>query len=79
MIGSGSKIRIRIRFFQRSDPDPHQNDLDPQHCYELASLSHATPPFPTGHWALHAFGIIAVTQLKVRDIPVPVPIRNTAD
>jgi hypothetical protein len=26
--------RIRIRFFQRSDPDPdpHQNDLDPQHC-----------------------------------------------
>jgi hypothetical protein len=34
MIGSGSKIwiRIRIRFFQRSYPDPHQNYLDPQHC-----------------------------------------------
>jgi hypothetical protein len=40
--GSASfgRIRIRIRnflrrirfFFQRSDPDPHQNYLDPQHC-----------------------------------------------
>jgi hypothetical protein len=34
--GSASRIRnfeCRIRFFQRSDPDPepHQNDLDPQH------------------------------------------------
>jgi hypothetical protein len=34
MIGSGIRIRTRIRFFQRSDPDPHQNDLDPQHCRE---------------------------------------------
>ncbi len=26
------------------------------------------PCLPPGHWALHAFGIIAVTQLKVRKV-----------
>jgi hypothetical protein len=36
---SGSKIRIRIRFFQRKDPDPHKNDQDPQHWLKIVMTS----------------------------------------
>ncbi len=46
--GSGSESGSISQRYGSPDPDPHQNDMDPQHCCDLLFLSFILPWFRLG-------------------------------